>query len=80
MNVTQSTLALRFGKSRAVIAVASIAEASEKWCAYRDERGLGASESPRVTVIDTATGQTVAHISYNGRAWDDNDKEICLEF
>lgn len=71
-----NSLALRFGKSRAVIAVASIADASAKWGTYRDAHGLGASESPRVTVIDTYTGQTVAQISYNGRAWDKNGQEI----
>lgn len=64
-----STLVMRFGKSRAVIGVVDFREASEKWCAYRDAGGLGASESPRVTVIDTATGKTVAHISYNGGIW-----------
>lgn len=75
-------LALRFGRSKSVIAVDSILEASEAWCKLRDEQGLGASDSPKVTVIDTATGKTVATISYNGRAWEgtkEGGKEISLD-
>lgn len=71
-------LALRFGRSKSIVAVDSIREASDAWCKLRDEQGLGASESPKVTVIDTATGKTVATISYNGRAWANDGSEIEL--
>lgn len=62
-------LALRFGRQRNVIAVESIRDASRRWQAFRDINGLSMSTSPRVTIIDTNTGTTVARISYNGRCW-----------
>lgn len=71
-------LALRIGNSRQVVAVASIKEASEAWEKLRDENNLGASESPRVTVINLKTGKMVARISYNGRAWAKDGTEIAL--
>ena len=64
-----STLGVRFGTSRKLCGVASLREASDVWCRYRDAHGLGASEAPRVTVVDYATSETVARISYNGRLW-----------
>lgn len=77
---TKQNLALRFGRSKSVIAVDSIKEASDAWCRLRDERNLGASESPAsITVVDTATGKTVARISYNGRAWAPDGTEIEIE-
>jgi hypothetical protein len=53
--------------------VATLAEAIGCWEAARDQHGWGASESPRCTaVID---GQHIK-ISYNGRAWAKDGKEI----
>jgi hypothetical protein len=71
-----TTLALRFGKARKVFAVQSLAEASEYWTRFRDAQGLASSESPSVSVINTATGNTVATISYNGRIWGMDGEEI----
>jgi hypothetical protein len=76
LTATAPQLALRFGRSKNIVAVASVQEASELWALYRDANGFGASESPKVTVIDTATGKTVAEISYNGRVWDTKGNEI----
>jgi hypothetical protein len=67
---------LRVGRGRKVVAVASIQEAQLAWERYRDERCLGASESPRVTVVDLNSGKTVAHISYNGRAWRTDPRKL----
>ena len=75
---TQQNLALRFGNKKKLVAVGSIIEASDAWCKIRDERDLGASQSPKVTVIDIATGNVVATISYNGRAWANDGTEIAL--
>lgn len=72
---TQS-LAVRFGRSKQVVAVNSLREASQAWEKLRDERGLGASESPKVTVVNVSTGKTVATVSYNGRVWGLDGKEI----
>lgn len=77
--VKSPELAVRFGKAKKVVAVGSIREASEAWAKLRDENGLGASESPKVTVLDLATGKAVATISYNGRAWAKDGSEISLE-
>lgn len=74
----QQKLAVRFGRSNKVVAVATIEEASDAWCKLRDEQGLGASESPKVTVVNLDTGKVVATISYNGRAWDKAGKEIAI--
>ena len=53
--------------------VATLAEAIACWEAARDQHGWGASESPRcIAIID---GQTIK-ISYNGRAWSKDGKEI----
>lgn len=74
----ETKLAVRFGSKKHVAAVGSIAEASVAWEKLRDERNLGASNSPKVTVIDLATGKTIATISYNGRAWANDGSEIEL--
>lgn len=72
-------LAVRFGRSKSVAAVSNIREASDAWCKLRDENGLGGNDSPKVTVIDTVTGKTVAQISYNGRAWTPEPWGKCKE-
>lgn len=69
-SITSPQLAVRFGTSKKVVAVSSLSEASKVWERLRDEQCLGASESPRVSVVDLSTGKTVAYISYNGRVWD----------
>lgn len=76
--IATASLALRFGNARKVHAVKSLAEASDIWCRLRDARNLGASESPLVTVINADSGETVARISYNGRIWAPDGKEICV--
>ncbi len=83
MTATQS-LALCFGTwlrgklrySNKVIAVTGFQDASRKWAAIRDSRNLGAGESPLCVVVNTATGEHVAKISYNGRVWANDGSEI----
>ena len=81
-------LALRFGGwgrdgkltySNLVLAVRDIADASGKWCALRDSEGFGASDAPIVVVVNTITGEQVAKISYNGRAWGIDGVEISFD-
>lgn len=45
---------------------------------FRDRQDLGASTTGDVIVVDKTTGNTVGHISYNGRLWDahNSEKEI----
>lgn len=66
---TSPQLALRFDDGTNVRAVQSVEEASKLWQEYRDREGLGSRGSPHVTVVNAATGETVARISYNGRIW-----------
>ena len=79
--------ALRFGTwdksgklrySNRVLAVSSIEDASAKWCAIRDAQGFTASNCPIVLVVNTDTAESIAKISYNGRAWDNDGAEIEL--
>jgi hypothetical protein len=54
------------------IPVASLAEASELFCAARDHFGLGGDQTPTPEIAD-ASGTVIAHISYNGRVWPGDD-------
>jgi hypothetical protein len=49
-------------------AVASLTEASSKFCAARDKVGAGASQTP-TPMLYAADGKLVGYISYNGRVW-----------
>lgn len=83
---TETQMAMQFGDwvkgklrySNKVIAVSSMGEASDKWCQLRDAANLGASEAPIVVVIDINNGEQLAKVSYNGRVWDTEGKEIDL--
>lgn len=70
-------LAVRLGASRELIGVNNLQEASRAWTYLRDKHSLGASQSPKVTVIDCITLNPIATISYNGRIWDMRGNEIC---
>ena len=48
--------------------VASLADASQKFCRARDAYGRGGSETPEGRIVDER-GTLVARISYNGRVW-----------
>lgn len=76
-DISSQSLAVRFGNSRRVAAVGSILEAVQAWERLRDENDLGASRSPKVTVID-GSGAFVCSISYNGRAWLPDGSEVAL--
>jgi len=88
MNLTRTPrLALRFGTwgdrgkliySNQVLAVSGFRDASEKWSELRDRTGVGSSNSPIVVVVDTDNGEHVAKVSYNGRVWGADGKEIAL--
>lgn len=86
--IVKPALALRFGSwgldgklhfLNHVLAVTDLQDASSKWSKIRDLRGCGASESPIVMVVDTNTGEHVAKVSYNGRVWATDGKEIVYE-
>jgi hypothetical protein len=84
LQVSGKPLALRFGRwvngklkySNEVVGVDSFEEAGRRWDQIRDEHGFGSSNSPIVTVVDTKTGKDMAKVSYNGRVWDTDGKEI----
>ena len=65
-------LVVKIGRQTTI--VESLKSASDEWCKYRDFHGLGASESPPVWVF--GNGKKVARVSYNGRLWDLDGKEI----
>lgn len=48
--------------------IASLREASEKYCTGRDQLGEGASKTPTASVV-YEDGEEVGRISYNGRIW-----------
>ncbi|WP_193188837.1 hypothetical protein [Nisaea sediminum] len=48
--------------------VASLSEASEKFCAVRDRMGVGASEMPPALLVNER-GEMRFSISYNGKVW-----------
>ena len=60
-------LFLQIGRTRHQ--VADIAEAVAKYNTARDASGLGASDMPRVTIVDQR-GKFLYSVSYNGRVWD----------
>ncbi len=58
------------------VEVDSLSEASLLCRAYIKRCGLCASNWTGGEVKDTLTNQFVARVSYNGRVWDKNDKEL----
>jgi len=72
--MTPARLALRIGRARRAVEVASLAEASRVYAELRDRSGLGASCMPEGRIHDAQTGTLVARLSYNGRAWDHDDR------
>lgn len=61
--------AVRVGKSREMIPLDRVEDASAVCDDLRKKLNVGASKFPRLTVVDAVTWQTVAHVSYNGRIW-----------
>jgi hypothetical protein len=62
------------------VPVTSWADASRAVRAYIEERGVGSAEWYRTVPWGGAAirvgGRVVAHVSYNGRIWDRNRKEL----
>jgi len=78
-------MALQFGKwlsdgklhfSPQVIVVESFEEAARKWIELRDEAKVRFLGGPAVQVIDTATGEPLAAVFYDGRVIGLDGKEI----
>ena len=69
-------LALRIGRSRHLVEVASFAEASTIYAELRDRSGRGASSMPEGRIYGAETGKPVASLSYNAKVWDRADR--CL--
>lgn len=67
-------LSVRFGGQ--TFPVESIEDAQAKWRAFRDETNAGVSSIGNGIEVLGADGKQVARISYNGRAWGGNEKEI----
>lgn len=65
-------LFLQIGRNR--YQVATIEDAVAKYTKARDTSGLGGSEMPRVTIVNS-NGTHLYGISYNGRVWD-GDKPL----
>lgn len=61
--------ALRVGKRPEMIPLERVEDASDFCADLRKKLNVGASKFPRLTVVDSVTWQTVAHVSYNGRIW-----------
>jgi hypothetical protein len=66
------TLSVKIGRQTTI--VQSLQSASDEWCKYRNSLELGASESPAVWVF--SDGKKIARVSYNGRIWALDGKEI----
>lgn len=66
---TPTRLALRLGRSRTLVEVASYAEASRIYSELRDRAGHDVNTMPEGRVYDADTNQLVARLSYNGRVW-----------
>ena len=64
------------------ILVQNMEDASYFWCAYREAVGLVTGENGvsalgnGVEVKDSITGAKLGSVSYNGRMWDKDGKEI----
>lgn len=74
--ITPPRLAVQFNNSTNVVGVDTIAEAQAFWRRMLVCNDWGASDAPSVRVINVETGEPIARISYNGRAWDMQGKEI----
>lgn len=66
---TGAKYGVRVGKSRELIPVERVEDASDVCDALRKTLDVGASKFPRLTVVEFATGRSVARVSYNGRIW-----------
>ena len=67
--MTPARLALRIGRSRDLVEVASLAAASRLYAELRDRSGHDVNTMPEGRVYDAETSKLVASISYNGRIW-----------
>ena len=65
--LNKSTAAM-FGVSQRIV-VSSVQNASDLWCAMRDESCMGVSEIGNGANVLDDNGKRIARISYNGRIW-----------
>lgn len=75
----KQALVLQYGGSPNVVAVSSVRDAQGKWNAMRlrlMEDGVEMDDIEKVHVLDMDTFERVARISWNGRAWGMDGKEI----
>lgn len=54
--------------------VDSPADASEKWCAFRDASNAGGSEIGNGGIVVNQHGNWICGVSYNGRLWFSKDQ------
>jgi len=69
---TAPSLALKVEGIKTLRAIGSYEEAGRIVDQMRKDSGLGSSDFPRVEIVDTKTGKTVATVSYNGRIWEND--------
>jgi len=67
-------LALRIGRSRTLVEVASFAEASRIYAELRDRSGHDVNTMPEGRIYDAETNKLVANLSYNGKVWGRADR------
>jgi hypothetical protein len=65
-------LEVKWGRQR--FPVASIADAQSKWDLFRECSEAGVSEIGGAKIY--RDGKVIGSISYNGRAWDNNDQPL----
>lgn len=61
------TLRVTRGRSVKEHPIATVNEASEWWCRYRDEHNVGVSRSPRVEIV--VNGVVRGRVAYNGKVF-----------
>ena len=64
------------GGAARLVRVASLADVSRKCMEYIHRNGLGCGNWTGGAVHEN--GKRIATVSYNGRVWDNNDKEIAI--
>jgi hypothetical protein len=60
------------------VRVESLAQAVDLWCDHRERTALGVSAIGNGLKVYDVDRKLIAHVSYNGRVWDPDGKEIVI--
>ena len=74
--VPAGALFVTFGRKR--FQVDSLRDASDKWTDFRDRTGGGVSEVGNGVEVHDEAGKLVGSVSYNGRIWLPDGKELAI--